>query len=178
MVSSTASNQCRKRVNSWFGQWKIAKTQKQTTLPPGLHLLDAREVPVSSPKLSQQLQTSRWRFVLWGTPAEPLQGGAPWQQAIRDLLDQRELIWEDTDKKGRPRRRDMRALLQSLSLLDLIADHPAAELCAAELELTAAVDSQGRSLKPAQLQIWLAQQLGFELSLSRVRRMELTLLQC
>ena len=150
----------------------------QKTLPPGLHLLDAREVPVSSPKLSQQLQTSRWRFVLSGTPTEPLQGGAPWQQAIRDLLDQRELIWDDTDKKGRPRRRDMRALLQSLSLLHLIADNPAAELCTAELELTAAVDSQGRSLKPAQLQIWLAQQLGFELSLSRVRRMELTLLQC
>ena len=48
----------------------------------------------------------------------------------------------------------------------------------AELELVAAVDSQGRSLKPAQFQFWLSQQLGFDLSLSRVRRVELTLLQC
>ena len=150
----------------------------QKALPPGLCLLEAQEVPVSSPKLSQQLQASRWRFVLCGTPTEPLQDGAPWQQAIHDLLNQQELIWEDSDKKGRPRRRDMRALLQNLRLVDLIADNPAAQPCAAELELTATVDSQGRSLKPAQLQIWLAQHLGFELSLSRVRRMELTLLQC
>ena len=150
----------------------------QKALPPGLRLLEVQEVPVSSPKLSQQLQASRWRFVLSGTLNAPSDGGSLWQQAIRDLLDLRELIWEDTDKKGRPRRRDMRGLLQSLSLVELIADNPAAEPCAAELELIAAIDSQGRSLKPAQLQSWLACQLGFELSLSRVRRMELTLLQC
>ena len=150
----------------------------QKALPPGLCLLEAQEVPVSSPKLSQQLQASRWRFVLSGSAAEPLDGASHWQRAIRDLLDQEELTWEDTDKKGRPRRRDMRHLLQSLSLVDLITGNPASDQCAAELELTAAVDSQGRSLKPAQLQMWLAQQLGFELSLSRVRRMELTLVQC
>ena len=48
----------------------------------------------------------------------------------------------------------------------------------AQLELMAAVDEQGRSLKPAQLCHWLSERLGEELTLSRVRRMELGLLRC
>ena len=69
--------------------------------------------------------------------------------------------------------------LLSLGQLVLVAGELAVlEQLVWELELLAAVDSQGRSLKPAQLQFWLSQSLGFDLSLSRVRRVELTLLQC
>ena len=150
----------------------------QQTLPPGLHLISADPVPVSSPSLAQQLQASRWRFVL--SSSEPSLGSDAtlWSQAITDLVSQNELIWEDTDKKGRPRRRDLRGLLRELHLLPWTVVSPASGGCSAELELLAAVDPQGRSLKPAQLQLWLSHQLGSELSLSHVRRVELTLAQC
>ena len=69
-------------------------------------------------------------------------------------------------------------LLLELRLLEWAQAPPGSVGCTAELELLAAVDRQGRSLKPAQLQLWLSQQLGLQLSLSRVRRMELALLQC
>ena len=51
-------------------------------------------------------------------------------------------------------------------------------MVSAQLELVAAVDEQGRSLKPAQLRDWLSERLGDQLTLSRVRRMELGLLRC
>jgi radical SAM family uncharacterized protein/radical SAM-linked protein len=149
----------------------------QRTLPPGLQLLSAREVAVSSRSLSQQLESSRWRFML--RCAEGTSRSAPaWEPAIEALLSQDALIWEDTDKKGRPRRRDVRHLLESLQRLEPPNSSSLVNPCSAELELVATVDPQGRSLKPSQVQLWISQQLGLELSLSRVRRMELTLLQC
>jgi len=156
----------------------MVKDRWQQTLPPGLRLITAEEVAVSSPSLAQQVRTSRWRFVLSGSELLSQSESVDWSQAIAALLAQNELIWEDTDKKGRPRRRDLRDLLQDLRLMEPL--EPCSEEIGfrAELELVAAVDSQGRSLKPAQLQFWLSQQLGFDLSLSRVRRVELTLLQC
>ena len=156
----------------------MVKERWQQSLPPGLRLLTAEEVAVSAPSLAQQVGASRWRFVLSGSQQVSSSDLAAWSQAISALLAQNELIWEDTDKKGRPRRRDVRELLQGLRLLELVEPGSTATGCAAELELLAAVDSQGRSLKPAQLQFWLSQHLGLDLSLSRVRRVELTLLQC
>ena len=149
----------------------------QRTLPPGLQLLSAREVAVSSRSLSQQLESSSWRFIL--RCAEGTSRSAPaWEPAIEALLSQDALIWEDTDKKSRPRRRDVRHLLESLQRLEQPISSSLVNPCSAELELVATVDPQGRSLKPSQVQHWLSEQLGLELSLSRVRRMELTLLQC
>ena len=150
----------------------------QQTLPPGLHLISAEPVPVSSPSLAQQLQFSRWRFVLSTGEQSPGTDATLWSQAITDLVSQNELIWEDTDKKGRPRRRDLRGLLRELHLLHWTVASPGSGGCSVELELLAAIDPQGRSLKPAQLQLWLSHQLGSKLSLSRVRRVELTLVQC
>ena len=149
----------------------------QRTLPPGLQLVSAREVAVSSRSLSQQLESSSWRFIL--RCAEGTSRSAPaWEPAIEALLSQDALIWEDTDKKSRPRRRDVRHLLESLQRLEQPISSSLVNPCSAELELVARVDPQGRSLKPSQVQLWLSEQLGLELSLSRVRRMELTLLQC
>ena len=149
----------------------------QRTLPPGLQLLSAREVAVSSRSLSQQLESSRWRFMLRCAVGTSRRAPA-WEPAIEALLSQVALIWEDTDKKGRPRRRDVRHLLESLQRLEPPNSSSLVNPCSAELELVATVDPQGRSLKPSQVQLWISQQLGLELSLSRVRRMELTLLQC
>ena len=156
----------------------MVKERWQQTLPPGLHLITAQEVAVSSPSLAQQVRTSRWHFVLSGSELLSQSESVDWSQAIAALLAQNELIWEDTDKKGRPRRRDVRDLLLDLRLQKKPEPCPGEIVSGAELELLAAVDPQGRSLKPAQLQFWLSHHLGFDLSLSRVRRQELTLVQC
>ena len=112
---------------------------------------------------------SRWCFTLRA------QSSADWEGAIAQMLGAEELIWEDTDKKGRPRRRDVRSLLKTLRQ---ISGDGADATLSARLELIAAVDEQGRSLKPAQLCHWLSERLGQELVLSHVRRMELGLRRC
>jgi hypothetical protein len=82
------------------------------------------------------------------------------------------LIWQDTDKKGRPRQRDCRPALLSL---DLEAE---AGVRAVSLRLQASIDAQGRSLRPQQIQHWLGQQLGRTLTLSRIHRQALLLRSC
>jgi uncharacterized protein (DUF2344 family) len=118
---------------------------------------------------------SRWRFTLSAHFAKEHFSKADWEGAIAEMLREDELIWEDTDKKGRPRRRDVRTLLKTLRL---VSSDAADSSSSAQLELIAAVDEQGRSLKPAQLCQWLSERLDDELTLSQVRRMELGLLQC
>ncbi|EAR19147.1 TIGR03960 family B12-binding radical SAM protein [Synechococcus sp. W2B2] len=154
---------------------QVAQESWQACLPPGLSLLSAEEVPVSSPSLSQRIVFSRWRFTLSAHSAKEHSSKADWEGAIAEMLREDELIWEDTDKKGRPRRRDVRVLLKTLRLVSIDA---ADSSSSAQLELIAAVDEQGRSLKPAQLCHWLSERLDDELTLSQVRRMELGLLQC
>ena len=78
----------------------------------------------------------------------------------------------DTDKKGRPRSRACRPYLLSLGLDGLSPD---AEMAAAELGFTAAIDPMGRSLRPEQLRAWLGRELGVELRLGRMRRLALLL---
>ena len=51
-------------------------------------------------------------------------------------------------------------------------------LAPAHLELEAAIDPQGRSLRPDQVAHWLAEALGCPLSLDGVRRSELRLRSC
>ena len=154
---------------------QVAQESWQTRLPPGLRLLAAEEVPVSSPSLSQRIVFSRWCFTLSAQSVQADCSRAKWEGAIAEMLRADELIWEDTDKKGRPRRRDVRALLKTLHLISVDAADPP---LSAQLELMAAVDELGRSLKPAQLCHWLSERLGEELTLSRVRRVELGLLRC
>jgi hypothetical protein len=47
-----------------------------------------------------------------------------------------------------------------------------------QLRLEASIDSMGRSLKPAQVQHWLAEELGYSLRMTGVQREELNLLEC
>ena len=46
------------------------------------------------------------------------------------------------------------------------------------LRLEASIDSMGRSLKPVQVQHWLAEQMGESLRMTGVQRQELKLLRC
>jgi radical SAM family uncharacterized protein/radical SAM-linked protein len=147
------------------------RVRLQAELTAEFQLLSALEVPVFGPSLSQELQAARWSFVLSATTIDQQHGVVlPLQQAIDTLLASKTLIWHDTDKKGRPRQRDCRA-----DLLNLGCAEPSPR---ALLQLDAAIDPQGRSLRPQQIQHWLAELLEAPLVLQQVRREALLLRSC
>lgn len=143
----------------------------QAQLPEGFSLLSAEPVPVSGGSLSQELAAATWQLQL--QPQQP--GPLAWQGAMEALLASAEWIWEDTDKKGRPRQRDCRPFLQALELVGGSADAAAAS--SATLRYTAVVDPAGRSLRPEQLQHWFSQHLGQPLEMQSLRRESLQLRQ-
>jgi radical SAM-linked protein len=150
--------------------WVCQRLQEQ--LPPQFALQTVLEVPVSGASLSQELVAASWSLVLRPEPgAAPLVSLAQWQAAVQTLLQAGEWIWEDTDKKGRPRSRDCRPYLQDL-LVEAIEDPAAVSLL-----YTAEIDAAGRSLRPEQLQHWFSQQLAMPLSMVSLRRESLQLHQ-
>ncbi len=152
----------------------------QQTLPPGLVLMEAYEVPVSGQSLSQQLESARWSFELTSQAGDPSISLEQWQQVVEALLARDTLVWDDTDKKGRPRQRDCRPVLETLEISPVgdIASVNRESVDSVRLELLAHIDHQGRSLKPAQLQHWLSEALAQSLHLHNVRRLELRLVRC
>jgi hypothetical protein len=152
-------------------------------------------VPLAGPSLSQELAAAHWTLVLEPGPSDqglssplsfdgdgegdaqedadtgasgPLPGEA-WQSAAADLLAAPQWIWADTDKKGRPRQRDLRG-----SLASLVVEPQEA---AVTLRVEATIDGAGRSLRPEQLQHWFATRLGRPLQIRRVCRDGLVLKQ-
>jgi radical SAM-linked protein len=149
----------------------LVRARLQPELPPGFQLLSAIRVEVFGVSLSQELASAHWQFVLQpqaGAPPTPEQ----WQQARASLLAAETLIWNDTDKKGRPRSRDCRPFLLDLQWAEPQSD--GSLLCS----LWAAIDAAGRSLRPEQVQHWLAERLGQSLALSGLRRKDLVLKPC
>lgn len=156
-----------------------ARVRLQAELPPGLQLLSAVVVPTFGPSLSQELGTARWSFTLGANgalhasqPAGPAPDHERWQGALDALRTAETLVWHDTDKKGRPRQRDCRADLLNLELLETTAQ------AAARLQLHAAIDGAGRSIRPEQIAHWLAERLDAPLTLQAVRRDALLLRPC
>jgi radical SAM-linked protein len=143
----------------------------QAQLPGEFTLLEVAEVPVAGVSLSQELAAARWSLVLRPQGPGAGLGPAQWQVAAEALLHAREWIWEDTDKKGRPRRRDCRPYLQSLELQAATG----AGLEAIALRYGAVIDPAGRSLRPEQLQQWFGDHLGTALELMSLRRESLQL---
>ena len=135
----------------------VVRAGLQAELPPGLQLLSAAVVPTFGPSLSQELAAAHWRLTLaWAMPIRQEQLAA----ALGDLQAAEALIWQDTDKKGRPRQRDCRPSLLDVHLTGAAACvPPATALGSAELVLEAAVDEAGRSLRPSQLAHWLEERL-------------------
>ena len=140
----------------------------QPLLPPGITLLSVAEVPVSSPSLSQEIRAAVWSFDV------ELESGMTfdWSPAIAALLAADQLMWHDTDKKGRPRSRDCRSVLRRL---DVLSDPEGSRL---RLRLEADVDSMGRSLRPSQIQHWLEQQVSAPIALQSLKRDRLELARC
>ncbi|MDI9406477.1 MAG: TIGR03936 family radical SAM-associated protein, partial [Chitinophagaceae bacterium] len=142
------------------------RARLQPELPPALRLLSAAVVPTFGPSLSQELASAQWELELRGE--RPL----AWerlQEGVAAILAAPELLWHDTDKKGRPRQRDCRPALQALALLP-----PAPSL---RLRLDAAVDQAGRSIRPDQVRHWLAEVLAEPLQLQHQSRLALLLRQ-
>jgi len=144
------------------------RARLQVELPKEFQLLSAESVEVFGPSLSQQLMAARWQIQLTPAPDPILPSLEQWQQAVAAVLAAPSLIWQDTDKKGRPRQRDCREALLGLGL-NL---EPGGSVM---LELDAAIDASGRSLRPEQLQHWLSEQLDRPLYLGRLRRQALHL---
>jgi radical SAM family uncharacterized protein/radical SAM-linked protein len=142
----------------------------QGELTTEFQLLSVAEVPVFGPSLSQELERARWSFALQHPVDDVVATGsaapALWQPALDALLAADRLLWHDTDKKGRPRQWDGRP-----SLLGL-------QWCDGRVLLEAAIDPQGRSLKPEQIRTWLAERLRQSLVLHGVRRDALLLRPC
>ena len=140
----------------------------QPLLPDGMALLSADEVPVNGKSLSQNITGAVWSFDLQlEQEAHPR-----WLVAVEGLMAAEQLIWHDTDKKGRPRERDCRPALRKLVLVG------PADGQRVRLQLEATVDPMGRSIRPSQIQHWLEAQLGAPLHLHNLRRDELRLAEC
>ena len=140
----------------------------QPRLPAGFQLLEAAEVAVSSPSLSQLIEAALWSLEV--QPADPALrlGPEAWQGAVAAVLAADRLPWHDSDKKGRPRQRDCRPSLRALTFEDQVGS-------VAQLRLEASVDPAGRSIRPEQLGHWLTEGLGVGLQLGRQRRLALVL---
>ena len=142
----------------------------QPLLPEGITLLSAREVPVGGPSLSQEISGAVWSFDVDLESPGPI--AVDWDAALHALLGADALIWNDTDKKGRPRQRDCRASLQTLDIMEARGQQ------GRRLRLEAGVDEMGRSLRPVQIQHWLAEQLNQPIAVGKVCRDALVLARC
>ncbi len=140
----------------------------QGLLPNGLALLSAEEVPVSGKSLSQNITGAVWSFDLQLQP----EVHPRWSEAVEALMAAEQLIWHDTDKKGRPRERDCRPDMRALILVSPGDDQQV------RLRLEAAVDPMGRSIRPSQIKHWLEAELGVPLQLHDLRREALQLAEC
>ena len=167
-----------------MAEWQdpgLVRQRLQAQLPDEFSLLAVEDVPLAGPSLSQELAAAHWTLVLEPAVSDqalaldaaagasgPTPGGA-WQSAAAELLAAPQWIWADTDKKGRPRQRDLRGSLASLAV--------ETQECAVTLRVEATIDGSGRSLRPEQLQHWFASRLGWPLQLRRVCRDGLVLKQ-
>ena len=134
----------------------------QPRLPTGIRLLTAQEVPLGQKSLAQLLEGARWTMGFRPESGSPLPSQA-WEAACGAVLAATSLPWEDRDKKGRPRQRDLRPLLKGVTLQGQRG-------AAAQLTVDVAIDPTGRSLKPEQLGAMLADRLGEKLCITTLRR--------
>ena len=142
-------------------------------------------MPLATPGLAQQIRSAQWRFTLRPAPdpaALDPAASAPasltperWAAAVAALLEATSLPWQDQDKKGRPRERECRPYLLDLRLVPAGGTPPQDGQA---LDLEAAVDPQGRSLRPDHLRHWLSIGVGRPLVLGPVQRRCLRLDAC
>ena len=174
-----------------FGEWmdieftehiepeKVTKLL-QKNLPKEISLNKAISVSLKGPSLSQELSSALWIFYL----KEDLPSGSNsinWEEALNELLLAPNLIWQDTDKKGRPRKKDFHKSLKDIKVnfdSDIDNDDALIRNGWIPIQLETAIDSQGRSIKPSQVQQWISEKLNKSLLIKGIKRQKLQLLQC
>ncbi len=150
----------------------------QETLPKGLNLIEAKVIPITKKGLSQEIAGSIWTFSLQAR-TESKKSLHDWGKAIASLLETKEIIWHDKDKKGRPRTRNCRPCLGSLKLKTTsVSSSPETQVQRVGLELNTKIDDLGRSIKPIQIKCWLEEYFDQSLIIDDVKRDEIKLLQC
>ncbi len=172
-----------------FGEWMDIEFNEQMDaenmirelqgyLPSGIKLLQASLVDLKEKSLSQMLIGAIWTFTL-SSKSTHSKKQPDWGKAVRKLIESNALIWNDKDKKGRPRERDCKNELQRLELKKIrSSEFDLNQNSEASFELEALIDQMGRSIKPVHIQHWLANELDQGLNIKDVKRQELLLLQC
>ncbi|WP_320673927.1 TIGR03960 family B12-binding radical SAM protein [Prochlorococcus sp. MIT 1341] len=150
-------------------------------LPKNIDLLKATSIKTNSKSLSQNLSGAKWEFSLLASqPNYPTT--VEWERAIEKIITSPELIWLDTDKKGRSRKRDCKPDLKNLRVnfktpksLEILKEE---ETKTVLIQLESHIDSLGRSIKPIQIKHFLEEQLNQPLEINRIKRQELILSEC
>ncbi len=174
-----------------FGEWmdieftepiepeKVTKLL-QKNLPIEISLNKALAVSVKGPSLSQELSSALWSFYLKEDSPSCI-SQINWEKALNDLLESPSLIWQDTDKKGHPRKKDFQESLKAIKVnfdSHIGNDDGLIRNGWIPVQLETAIDSQGRSIKPSQIQQWISEKLNKPLLITGIKRQKLQLLQC
>ncbi len=155
--------------------------QIQDYLPIGLVLLTAKSVNLKRKSISQDLVEAHWSFELRST-SEVNTSEFELLSAIDSITNSHQLIWEDFDKKGRPRQRDCLPNLKTLEVKfpadSELGIKAIGSMNNALIRLEARIDSLGRSIKPNQVKYWLEKHIGKSLEITSIKRDELILFEC
>ncbi len=150
----------------------------QPNLPEGINILSATSVPLGGKSLSQDLVSAKWSFSL-STDSNCPPTLCQWIEALEAIKKAPELLWHDTDKKGRPRTRNCKSVLRNIKIQSPKSEHTDQfGLNKVHLMLDALIDPLGRSLKPIQTQEWISKELELPLTMTTVKREELVLRKC
>ena len=150
----------------------------QSCLPKGLKLINTYSIPITKKSLSQELKSAVWSFNLSVNGGSNLQL-KEWQNSINYIVKSKELIWKDSDKKGREREKDFKSSLHKLSLeINNKEELNSTIINTIRVKLESNIDNMGRNLKPVQIQEWIQNYLDRPLTISHIKRDELKLFQC
>ena len=120
----------------------------QPLVPKGFNLKSATIIASDKLSLSKAIKSTIWTFDLKpSTHTKP--SSNQWKSAREALLRSKELIWKDTDKKGRDRIRDLRQSLERLELLShLNKTIKNNSSMGVRIQIKSLVEPIGRSIKP------------------------------
>ncbi len=156
----------------------IMKDTLQKYLPKGIHLLNSVCIPIQKSKLSQELMQANWHFEIQGRKGSQF-GSKKWEHAIKTIVNSKELIWVDTDKKGRLRERDLKPELKNLLLTEYkIKNDQLDDEETISIELQSLISPIGQSIKPMHIKHLLAKSLGHSITIKDIKRSKLILKKC
>ena len=154
------------------------KETLQQYLPKGINLLQSISIPIQKAKLSQELVQANWHFQLQGENGLKLDF-EKWEYAIKKIVNSKELIWIDTDKKGRSRKRDLKPELKKLNITqNKIKNNHLTHEETISIELQSLISPIGQSIKPMHIKHLLTKSLGHSITIKDIKRSKLILKKC